>query len=80
VTRALKQQVVEHEQLIRDLQRELEDEQHTHLLRDMATTVLKEEIQEAQRKQLRSAIDVEYLKIILVTSASEVVYVYACLS
>lgn len=53
---------------IKLLERELQDSENTHRLRDVATRVLKAEISELQRRQTRSSVDLDYLKAVLVES------------
>ena len=50
------------------LRAEIEDNQKTHELRDKATSVLKEEIEMLRRMQIRSSVDVDYLKEVLVNA------------
>lgn len=52
------------------LERELADSEKTHALRDKATSVLKEEIAELYRQEKRSAVDIDYVKNVLVDSFS----------
>ena len=49
-----------------ELQALLEDEQRTHQLRDMADKVRREEMEELAASRQRSAVDVDYLKNVLV--------------
>ena len=53
---------------IKELEAALEDSEKTHQLRDKATNVLKEEVEELKRNQKRNAVDVDYLKAVLVKS------------
>lgn len=66
LAKALRRQLAEQERVISFLQAELSDAEHTHELRDVATDVLKEELHESERRNLRAAVDVEYLKNVLV--------------
>jgi chromosome segregation ATPase len=53
---------------IKLLERELQDSENTHRLRDVATCCLKAEISELQRRQKRNLVDLDYLKAVLVES------------
>jgi chromosome segregation ATPase len=53
---------------IKLLERELQDSENTHRLRDVATSCLKAEISELQRRQKRNLVDLDYLKAVLVES------------
>lgn len=53
---------------IKLLERELQDSENTHRLRDVATGCLKAEISELQRRQKRNLVDLDYLKAVLVES------------
>lgn len=50
------------------LEAALADSEKTHELRDKATQILKEEVAELKRMQKRNAVDVDYLKAVLVKS------------
>ena len=56
------------EDRLKALELELKDSERTHVLRDTATAVLKEEIAELRRQNKRADVDVEYLKAVLVES------------
>jgi hypothetical protein len=50
------------------LEHEIVDSERTHALRDRASAVLKEEVAELRRQQKREAVDLEYVKAVLVES------------
>ena len=62
--------VIELQHKIQELEAALEESERTHELRDRASQVLKQEVEDLKRASKRSDIDVDYLKAVLVKSFS----------
>lgn len=62
--------VIELQNKVQELEAALEESERTHELRDRASQVLKQEVEDLKRASKRSDIDVDYLKAVLVKSFS----------
>ena len=62
--------VIELQHKIQELEAALEESERTHELRDRASQVLKQEVEDLKRASKRSDIDVDYLKAVLVKGFS----------
>ena len=60
--------MIDLEKKVKDLEAALDESERTHELRDQASQILKQEVEDLKRASKRNDVDVDYLKAVLVQS------------